>query len=62
LFNKLRKYKPRLNSTKCSFGFKSGKLLGFVVNKRWIEVDLDKVKVIQSMPSLKTKKEVKGDS
>jgi hypothetical protein len=60
LFNRLRKYKPRLNSIKCSFGFKSGKLLGFVVNERWIEVDLDKVKVIQSMTSPKTKKRGEG--
>jgi len=38
LFEKLRKYKLRLNPTKCSFGVKSGKLLGFVVSDKGIEV------------------------
>ncbi|RDX84625.1 Retrovirus-related Pol polyprotein from transposon 17.6, partial [Mucuna pruriens] len=43
LFVRLRKYKLRLNPTKRTFGVKSGKLLGFVVNERGIEVDLDKL-------------------
>ncbi|PKI78913.1 hypothetical protein CRG98_000686, partial [Punica granatum] len=42
LFDRLKKYKLRLNPTKCTFGAKSGKLLGFVVNERGIEVDPDK--------------------
>ena len=29
LFERLRKYKLRLNPTKCTFGVKTGKLLGF---------------------------------
>nr|KYP43128.1 Transposon Ty3-I Gag-Pol polyprotein [Cajanus cajan] len=32
LFERLRKYKLRLNPAKCTFGVKSGKFLGFVVN------------------------------
>ena len=32
LFERLRKYELRLNPAKCSFGVKSGKLLGFVVS------------------------------
>ena len=47
LFERLRKYKLRLNPTKCSFGVKSGKLLGFMVSDKGIEVDPDKVKAIQ---------------
>jgi len=46
LFEKLRKYKPRLNPAKCLFGVKSGKLLGFVENDKGIEVVPDKVKII----------------
>ena len=38
-FERLRKYKLRLNPTKCTFGVKSGKLLSFVVSQRGIEVD-----------------------
>jgi hypothetical protein len=60
LFERLRKYELKLNPAKCSFGVKSGKLLGFVVSDRGIEVDPDKVRAIQSMPSPKTEKEVRG--
>ncbi|PKI65687.1 hypothetical protein CRG98_013912 [Punica granatum] len=42
LFDCLRKYKLRLNPVKCPFGVKSGKLLGFVVSEKGIEVDPDK--------------------
>nr|XP_034920866.1 uncharacterized protein LOC118053664 [Populus alba] len=34
LFERLRKYKLKLNPTKCLFGVKSGKLLGFVVSNK----------------------------
>jgi hypothetical protein len=39
---------------------KSGKLLGFVVSNKGIEVDADKVKAIQDMPAPKTEREVRG--
>jgi hypothetical protein len=32
IFERLRKYELKLNPVKCSFGVKSGKLLGFVVS------------------------------
>ncbi|RDX76828.1 hypothetical protein CR513_43123, partial [Mucuna pruriens] len=38
------KYCLRLNPTKRTFGVKSGKLLGFIVSEKEIEVDLDKKK------------------
>jgi len=60
LFERLRKYELKLNPAKCSFGVKSRKLLGFVVSDKGIEVDPEKVKAIQSMPSPKTEKEVRG--
>ena len=50
LFERLNKYKLRLNQKKCTFGVRSGKLLGFVVNNKGIEVDPAKVKAIQEMP------------
>jgi len=58
LFERLRKYKLRLNPTRCSFGVKSGKLLEFMVSDKGIKVDPNKVKAIQSMPSPKTEKDV----
>jgi hypothetical protein len=60
LFERLRKYKLKLNPAKCSFGVKFEKLLGFMVSNRGIEVDHDKVRAIQSIPSPKTEKEVRG--
>jgi len=59
LFERLRKYELRLNPVKCSFGVKSGKLLRFLVNGKGIEVDPDKAKAIQSMPTPKSEKEVR---
>ena len=60
LFQHLRKYKPRLNPNKCTFGVRSGKLLGFIVTEKGIEVDPDKVKAIQEMPAPKTETQVRG--
>jgi hypothetical protein len=39
LFERLRKYKLRLNHARCSFGVKSRKLLGFMMSEKGIEVD-----------------------
>ena len=50
LFDKLRKFQLKLNPEKCTFRVTSGKLLGFVVNRRGIEVDPDKVKAIVNLP------------
>ena len=60
LFDRLREFKLKLNPAKCTFGVKSGKLLGFIVNERGIEVDPDKVEAIMNMPAPRTEKEVRG--
>ena len=43
LFERLRKFQLKLNPAKCNFGETSGKLLGFMVSKKGIEIDPDKV-------------------
>ncbi|PKI58267.1 hypothetical protein CRG98_021349, partial [Punica granatum] len=53
-------YKLRLNSAKYTFGVKSGKLLGFVVSEKGIEVDPDKVKAIMELPPPSTMHEVRS--
>ena len=58
LFERLKKYKLRLNPNNCTFGVRSGKLLGFVVSCKGIEVDITKVKAIQEMPAPHTEKEI----
>ncbi|XP_057983806.1 uncharacterized protein LOC131168422 [Malania oleifera] len=60
LFKRLRKCQLKLNPEKCTFGATSGKLLGFIVSEKGIEVDLDKMKAILEMPSPKTEKKEKG--
>ncbi|XP_019429578.1 PREDICTED: uncharacterized protein LOC109337132 [Lupinus angustifolius] len=43
LFERLGKYSLKLNPTKCSFGVKSGRVLGFIVSQKGIEVDPEKL-------------------
>ena len=50
----------KLNPTKCTVGAMSEKLLRFVVSKRGIEIDPDKVRAIQDLPPPRTQKEVKS--
>ncbi|PKI72255.1 hypothetical protein CRG98_007329, partial [Punica granatum] len=61
LFDRLRKYKLRLNPAKCTFGVKSGKFLGFVVSEKGIEVDPDKAKAIMELPPPSTVREKTKD-
>jgi len=56
LFERLHKYWLRLNPTKCPFRVKSGKLLGFIVSQKGIQVDPYKVKAILEMPEPRTEK------
>ncbi|XP_077244859.1 uncharacterized protein LOC143884896 isoform X2 [Tasmannia lanceolata] len=59
-FERILKYQLRLNPSKCVFGVTSGKLLGFMVSQRGIEVDPQKIKAIQEMPPPRTEKEIRG--
>src|SRR3954465_11630980 len=45
-FESHRKYKMMLNLLKCVFGVPAGKLLGFIVSPRGIEVNPEKIKAI----------------
>ena len=57
-FNTLRQYSMKLNLPKCAFGVSSGKFLSFMVSQKGIEANLEKVRAILEMSSLKTIKEV----
>ena len=50
IFKRLRKFQLKLNPTKCTFGATFGKLLGFIINRKGIEVDPDKIKAILNLP------------
>ena len=49
IFEILRRHKLRLNASKCSFGVGSGKFLGYMVTHRGIEVNLDRIRAINSL-------------
>ncbi|GKV48654.1 hypothetical protein SLEP1_g55455 [Rubroshorea leprosula] len=56
-FNNLRKNRMRLNLAKCIFGVESGKFLGFMVSRRGIEVNPEKIKAVAEMESPKSIKD-----
>lgn len=60
VFDRLLQVKLKLNPNKCVFGIFSGKLLSFIVSQRGIEVDPDKMKVIQEMQPPKNQTEIRG--
>ncbi|XP_075655171.1 uncharacterized protein LOC142625385 [Castanea sativa] len=57
-FSVLRKYKLRLNASKCSFGVGSGKFLGYMITHRGIEVNPDQIKAVLGLHSPRNPKEV----
>ena len=58
-FERIRKFRLKLNPKKCTFGVTSGKLLGHMVSEQGIEVDPDKIKVILDMLVPRTEKEIR---
>ena len=57
-FQVIKDYKMKLNPTKCSFGVSVGKFLGFIVNNRGIEANIDKIKVVLNMQPPSNTKEI----
>ena len=58
IFEILRKHNLRLNASKCSFGIGLGKILGYMVTHRGIEVNLDQIKAFNSLQPPRNLKEV----
>ena len=59
-FETLRRYKMKLNPSKCVFGVSTGKFLGFMVSQRGIEANPDKIQAILSIEPPKNIKEVQS--
>ena len=59
-FERIRQFRLRLNPKKCTFGVTSGNLLGYMITKRGIEVDSDKIRAILDMLAPRTEREVRG--
>ena len=58
IFNTLRQCNMRLNPNKCAFGVSSGKFLGFMVSRRGIEANPNKIQTILDMKPPQNVKEV----
>ena len=58
VFSILRKFKLRLNTSKCSFGAWSGKLLGYIITYRGIEVNSNYIKAVHYLHPPQNPKEV----
>lgn len=54
----LRKYKVKLNPTKCVLGMKAGKFLEFMVSKNGIEPNSKKLKALTDISLPRTLKKV----
>ena len=54
------KFQLRLNQKKCAFGITSGKLLGYIIFEKGIEVDPKKVQAIKEMPPPRNIKKLRG--
>jgi len=59
-FDTLRRYKMKLNPSKCAFEVALGKFLGFMVSQRGIEANPDKIRAILNMESPKNIKDVQS--
>jgi len=46
----MEKFSLRFDPKKCAFGVTLGKLLGYIVSMKGIEVDVEKVQAIMDMP------------
>ena len=59
-FETLRRYKMKLDPSKCAFEVSSGKFLGFMVSQRGIEANPDKIQAILNVEPPKNIKEVQS--
>ncbi|KAL0374129.1 UNVERIFIED_CONTAM: Retrovirus-related Pol polyprotein from transposon gypsy [Sesamum radiatum] len=57
-FEIMRAYGMKLNPSKCTFGVRGGKFLGYMVSERGIEANPEKIEAIAGLRSPKTLKEV----
>ncbi|GKV35101.1 hypothetical protein SLEP1_g43414 [Rubroshorea leprosula] len=58
VFEVLKTHNMKLNPTKCTFGVKAGKFLGFMLTSRGIEVNPEKIRAVLEMKPPSSTKEV----
>ena len=58
VFKILRQHKLRLNAEKCVFGVRAVKFLGYLINNRGVEVNLDSIQAVECLKPPSNPKEV----
>ena len=56
VFERCRKYGISLNPAKSVFGIDEGKLLGHIISKDGVKIDLERIEAIKKIPCLKMSK------
>jgi hypothetical protein len=57
-FNNLRWFNIKLNPEKCAFGVPRGKLMGYIITERGIEINPDKILTIAKMGQVRNVKDI----
>ena len=60
VLQRCREYKLKMHPMKCAFGVRSGKFLGYLVNRQGMNVDPAKAKAVLDMPEPTSAKEWKS--
>ena len=60
VFTRLKKYGLRLKASKCCFGQKQVKLLGFIISEKGQAADPEKTRAISTLPEPRTVKQVRS--
>ncbi len=57
-FQRMRRYRLKMNPLKCAFGVSAGKFLGFIIHEQGIEIDPKKVESIKKLKEPTCKRDV----
>jgi hypothetical protein len=57
-FERMRRFGLKINPLKCAFGVSAGKFLGFIIHENGIEIDINKMEVIQKVQAPTCKRDV----
>lgn len=60
IFKRMREYELKIKPQKCAFGVSLGKLLGFIMSRRGIEVDPKEFKAIVNIPPPRKLKDLRS--
>jgi hypothetical protein len=57
-FEKMHRYRLKMNPLKCAFGVSAGKFLGFIMHEKVVEIDPKKIESIKKVQAPTSKKEL----